>query len=233
MHWHQLRSQISQVFQVTSHIVGLFALHFVSPIQLLSLYQIYHLRGNDCRCDSLINSKTIYVSKKNQKYFLQNLLIPKTINPHEITDVTDIADFTETRAGSWLTAVHISKHSPVGCRLSAYPRIHLSLDEDTLKITVGCLTSAYPSIHADTQDHGRLPAVHISKHSPFFWYWNSHDHGRLPDKHISKHSQQKLAHLLDSLVHTGNTRAVGTSTRADACACAGVLQPRLFEFTSL
>ena len=41
--------------------------------------------------------------------------------------------------------------------------------------------------------------------------------------HISKHSQQKLAHL----------RAVGTSTRADACACAGVPQPRLFEFTSL
>ena len=39
MHWHQLRSQISQVFQVTSQIVGLFALHFVSPIQLLSLYQ--------------------------------------------------------------------------------------------------------------------------------------------------------------------------------------------------
>ena len=24
MHWHQLRSQISQVFQVTSHIVGIF-----------------------------------------------------------------------------------------------------------------------------------------------------------------------------------------------------------------
>ena len=39
MHWHQLRSQISQVFQVTSHVVGIFALHFVSPIQLLSLYQ--------------------------------------------------------------------------------------------------------------------------------------------------------------------------------------------------
>ena len=39
MHWHQLRSQISQVFQVTSHIVGIFALHFVSTIQLLSLYQ--------------------------------------------------------------------------------------------------------------------------------------------------------------------------------------------------
>ena len=27
----QLRSQVSQVFQVTSHIVGIFALHFVSP----------------------------------------------------------------------------------------------------------------------------------------------------------------------------------------------------------
>ena len=35
MHWHQLRSQISQVFQVTSHIVGIFTLHFVSTIQLL------------------------------------------------------------------------------------------------------------------------------------------------------------------------------------------------------
>ena len=35
MHCHQLRSQISQVFQVTSHIVGIFTLHFVSTIQLL------------------------------------------------------------------------------------------------------------------------------------------------------------------------------------------------------
>ena len=33
----------SQVFQVTSHTVGLFTLHFVSPIQLLSLYQIYSI----------------------------------------------------------------------------------------------------------------------------------------------------------------------------------------------
>ena len=43
---------------------------------------------------------------------------------------------------------------------------------------------------------------------------SSQDHGRLPDEHISKHSQQKPAHVLDSLVHTGNARAVGTSTRA-------------------
>ena len=121
----------------------------------------------------------------------------------------------------------------VGCRLCAYPSIHFSLDEDTLKITVGCLTSGYPSIHKNSQDHGRLPAVHRSKHSPFSWCWNSQDHGRLPDKHISKHSQQKLADMLDSLVHTGNTLAVGTSTRAVACAFTGGPQPRLFEFTSL
>ena len=38
MHWHQLRSQISQVFQLTSHIFGIFTLHFVSTIQLLYLY---------------------------------------------------------------------------------------------------------------------------------------------------------------------------------------------------
>ena len=44
-----------------------------------------------------------------------------------------MADFTETRGGSWLAAVHISKHSLVGCRLSAYPSIHV----ETLRITVG------------------------------------------------------------------------------------------------
>ena len=48
--------------------------------------------------------------------------------------------------------VEVSKHSlfrlkiTVGRRLCAYPSIHFSLDEDTLKITVGCLTSAYPSV---------------------------------------------------------------------------------------
>ena len=46
---------------------------------------------------------------------------------------------------------------------STYPSIHV---EDTLKITVGCLVCAYPSIHfsldEDTlRDHGRLPQVHI------------------------------------------------------------------------
>ena len=123
--------------------------------------------------------------------------------------------------------VHISKHSlfrlkiTVGCLTSTYPSIHFSLDEDTLKIMVGCLTSAYPSVHKNSQDHGRLPDKCISKHSR----WNSEDHGRLPVEHISKQSQQKLAHV----------RAVGTSTRADACACAftGDPQPRWFELTLL
>ena len=50
-------------------------------------------------------------------------------------------------------SVHISKHSlfrlkiTVGCRLCAYPSIHLSPDEDTIKFTVGCRLCAYASIH--------------------------------------------------------------------------------------
>ena len=86
----------------------------------------HHLRGNDYRCKSFIFSKTISVNKKITEIFFAELInSKKKINPHEITDVTDIADFTEKRAGSWSTPVHISKHSLVGCRLCAYPRIHL------------------------------------------------------------------------------------------------------------
>ena len=109
--------------------------------------------------------------------------------------------------------MHIFKHSlfrlkiTVGCLTSTYPSIHFSLDEDTLEITVGCPLCAYPSIHL-------LTTLKLSQ-----------DHGRLPAVHISKHSQQKLAHV----------RAVGTSTRAVACACAftGDPQPRWFELTLL
>ena len=54
----------------------------------------------------------------------------------------------------------------VGCLWSTYPSIHFSLDEDTLEITVDCPLCAYPSIRKNSQDHGRLPAVRISKHSP-------------------------------------------------------------------
>ena len=70
-----------------------------------------------------------------------------------------------------MTAVHISKHSLF-----------------RLKITVGCRLCAYPSIHVETQDHGRL---HDKPHIQAFTF-SSQDHGRLPDKHISKHSHENL-----------------------------------------
>ena len=38
------------------------------------------------------------------------------------------------------------------------------------------------------QDYGRLPAVHISKHSRFFHCADTLEIKKLPDKHISKHS---------------------------------------------
>ena len=81
----------------------------------------------------------------------------------------------------------------VGC---TYPSIHFSLDEDTLKITVGCLTSAYPSIHVETLRITvgcplcTYPSIRILTTLKL-----SRDHGRLPAVHISKHSQQKLAHV--------------------------------------
>ena len=82
------------------------------------------------------------------------------------------------------------------------------------KITVSCLTSTYPSIHL-------LTTLKLSR---------SRSVARRAN--IQAFSQ-KLEDMLESMVRAGNTRAVGTSTRADACACAGVPQPRLFEFTSL
>ena len=80
----------------------------------------------------------------------------------------------------------------VGCLWCTYPSIHFFVSRSRSVVD--------PSIHKNSQDHGRLPAVHKTKHSPFSWCWNSQDHGRLPDKHISKHSQQKLVDMLDSLV---------------------------------
>ena len=73
MHWHQLRSQISQVFQVTSHIVGLFALHFVSPIQLLSLYQIIQfltctrIPCRDSHCENGLVRCCLYTPRRLQQ----------------------------------------------------------------------------------------------------------------------------------------------------------------------
>ena len=63
--------------------------------------------------------------------------------------------------------MHIFKHSlfrlkiTVGCLTSTYPSIHFSLDEDTLEITVGCLKCISKRSQKNSQDHGRLPAVHI------------------------------------------------------------------------
>ena len=128
--------------------------------------------------------------------------------------------------------MYIFKHSlfrlkiTVGCLTSTYPSIHFSLDEDTLKITVGCPLCTFPSIHVET--------LRITVGCPLCAYPSIHllttlklsqDHGRLPAVHISKHSQQKLSHV----------RAVGTSTRAVACACAftGDPQPHWFELTLL
>ena len=46
--WHQLRSQVPQVFHVTSHIVGIFALYFVSSIQFVAvlIYSFFDLYVN-------------------------------------------------------------------------------------------------------------------------------------------------------------------------------------------
>ena len=71
-----------------------------------------------------------------------------------------------------------------------------SCRNDTCRIMVGCRWCTHPSIHtktcADTEDHGRLTAEHISKHSPVSWCWRSQDHGRLPAVHVSKHSHKQL-----------------------------------------
>ena len=105
--------------------------------------QKYHPRENDYRCKSETISKTIDPHQITNITFFFN---SKTINQHKITDVTDVADFYRGDRGR-LTAVHISKHSlfrlknTFGCRLCAYPSIHV----ETLKIT--------------------LSIVHISKHS--------------------------------------------------------------------
>ena len=75
--------------------------------------QKYHLRQNDYRCKSLINSKTISVSKKIQIFFYGMKL--------QTSQVIQI--FVECRNIVGGASVHISKHSlfrlkiTVGCRL--------------------------------------------------------------------------------------------------------------------
>ena len=51
MHWHQLRSHVPQVFQVTSHIVGFRSvLHVVNSIVVaVTIYSSFDLYANSCR----------------------------------------------------------------------------------------------------------------------------------------------------------------------------------------
>ena len=112
-------------------------------------------------------------------------------------------------------------------------------------IVAGLINSKNMSSHRGRhlQDHGWLSVVHISKLPLSSWCWNSEDHGRLPDKHtnpsihvlqlpdkhMAKHPHKTCIHVVDSLVHTAEENgAVGTSTRAVACAFASQPQPLLF-----
>ena len=85
-----------------------------------------------------------------------------------------------------------------------------------LKITVGCRLCTYPSIHPS-------PGAGTLKITV----------GCLTSTNPS--IRNKNLQTCWTPWSTGNTRAVGTSTRAVACACACASdpQPRLFELTSL
>ncbi len=89
-------------------------------------------------------------------------------------------------------------------------------------------------------DHSRLTAVHISKHSLFRLKITV---GCLTRAYPSIHTTLRITVVFPTCTYPsirtktcrhvglpGKTRAVGTSTRADACACVGDPQPRLFEF---
>ena len=151
----------------------------------------YHPYQNDYQRNSLINSKTISKAKR-QKNMLQRLLIPKTLCPHEIAKITNVHLFscvsslfssgmTHTRSWWVVRRAHIQAFT-----------FFVAL---TLKIMVVYQSRMYPSIRAktcaDSQDHGRLPVVHISKRSPSLGA-DSQDRGRLPVAHVSKRSHRNL-----------------------------------------
>ena len=82
----------------------------------------YHPDQNDYSYNYKIISKTI--DPQQITNITDFSLIPKKFHK-KITDVTNIADFCRMQDHGRLTAVHISKHSP-------------SHHVETLKITVGC-----------------------------------------------------------------------------------------------
>ena len=131
----------------------------------------YHSGKNNDRCKSLINSKTISVSKKFRNIFAGRINSKKHNVRMKLQTSQILQIFIECR-NILGASVHISKHSlcrlktTVRCRLCAYPSIHLfsrrkhsqvhgllSIVRKSerslfrLKITVACPPCTYPSIH--------------------------------------------------------------------------------------
>ena len=95
-----------------------------------------------------------------------------------------------------LEAEHVQSEETWSSKDHSGSRFSLLTGNDACKITVGCRWYTYPRNHLP---HG---------------CWNSEDHGRLPDKHMSKHSHKPRIYVVESLVRAANEKA----TRADACA---------------
>ena len=55
MHWHQLRSHVLQVFQVTSHIVGFRSVLYVdnSIVVAVTIYSILTCTRIPCHCENV------------------------------------------------------------------------------------------------------------------------------------------------------------------------------------
>ena len=94
----------------------------------------FHRGKNNYRCKSLINSKTISVSKKKTEIIFAELLNSKNNNVRMKLQTLQILHiFIECRIMVGGASVHISKHSPfrlkitVGCRLCTYPSIHVCM----------------------------------------------------------------------------------------------------------
>ena len=84
-------------------------------------------------------------------------------------------------------------------------------------------------LEGHSPDHGGLSVVHISKHLPFHGA-DSQVHGRLSVEHISKLSCRKKLYVRPGLLgpHCKKVGALGTCTRADACAFTS--EPQHFFF---
>ena len=130
MHWHQLRSQISQVFQVTSHVVGLFALHFVSPIQLLSLYQFIQfltctrIPCRDSHCENGLVRCCLYTPRRLQ----QTAVNCERSNCNKINKIVKIARlrFIQRRQTTGFTVLSCRFACMLICGLSLnYYELHL------------------------------------------------------------------------------------------------------------